>query len=157
MWNLNDLLCHYYSEYCYNLLGPGTYVPAVNQIILQPECSKPKFPGPGTAFRLTLTPVHQHCKNSILCKITDSPSFSTFGFTVNSFWTVTNTGRVNLLSDAWARRYDLAISCSKMSIFRRFTAANSWIISFCWRIMEFKLMCPLSCAIQTFLLFCSHL
>ena len=32
-----------------------------NQIILQPECSKLKFPGLGTAFRLTLTPaIKQH-------------------------------------------------------------------------------------------------
>jgi len=41
------------------LLGLETYVPAVKSNNLQPECSKLKFSGPGTAFRLTLTTGHK--------------------------------------------------------------------------------------------------
>jgi len=40
-------------------------------------------------------------------------------------------GRVNLLSDAWARRYDSAIRCSKMSKNGHFAAAKNWIVPSC--------------------------
>jgi len=39
-------------------------------------------------------------------------------------------GRVNLLSDAWASRYNSVICCSKMSIFGHFVAANSWVVGY---------------------------
>ena len=48
------------------MLGPGTYVPAVKSNIFAVGIrSKLKFPGPGTAFRLTLTPVGNECYSGV--------------------------------------------------------------------------------------------
>jgi len=42
-------------------------------------------------------------------------------------------GRVDLISNAWARRYNSAIYCSKMP---KFAAAKSWIVPSCSCIAE---------------------